>query len=825
MCFVCSAMTQKFWDSGVTHGGLMTTGVQNADFQTGGPSGQVGSAFLTGGLTRTVGGSGGDFLTGGPSNQGPGLFGDRSPFSTGGLAQGQTTPPVSEEATATSQGSTGVQNVDALLGGNKWSGSSLTYMFPDTTSYFNSSYYDQNALQGFAVATAAQQTAAKAAFAAISGFTNMNFSEVLASNITGPYTPQVDITIARSSYPGTAYAYYPYTDQVGGDVWMGINGGNSNPVKGNYAWHTMWHELGHALGLKHGHETGGVTNQALTSDRDGMEFSVMTYRSYIGSSTSGGYTNETWGYAQSFMMYDIAALQAMYGADFTTNSSNTTYTFSSTTGEMFINGVGQGAAGGNRIFLTIWDGGGTDTYDFSNYTTNQSIDLTPGSWSLMSEAQRANLGSGNYARANVYNALQYGTDTRSLIENAIGGSGNDTITGNAANNELKGGGGTDTLYGGDGSDTLWGDAGGDTLDGGQGDDTFYFDLTDTLVGGSGNDTAILLSGSGRGYNAIAASIETLRWTESGNTITAVVTGGAYTETATDTAAAQTWASYSNEYTSSWIIKQSNYLMDDGTRRVSTYDHAGANAWHSYTDIQDTLGRIDLQNGTWDTGATWIVDFDETNSTNLAYYRNEYDTLARYDFQTGLRDDGTTWLLDYDQANATDLNYFRIEYDSLGRYDFQNGLRDDGTTWFYDVDQANAGPLAHYRIEYDTLGRISFSYGARDDGTLYRDVYDPANTSDYIQYRIEYDTLGRVDYNFGSRDNGTSWWLDYDQANIYSYASYQIEYDTAGRADFQTGIFDDGRTWYRDYDQLNQFSWAERYVIYSSTGTVLSETFI
>ena len=327
-------------------------------------------------------------------------------------------------------------------------------MFPDTTAYFGPGYYDQNALNGFAVATAAQQTSARAAFTAISQFTNLNFTEISASAITGAYSPATDITIARSSHPATAYAYYPYSDPVGGDVWMGTSGGNSNSVKGNYAWHTMWHELGHALGLKHGHETGGVSNQALTSNRDSMEFSVMTYRSYVNHNltTYPYYTNESWGYAQSFMMYDIAALQAMYGADFTTNSGSTVYTFSPTTGEMFINGVGQGAPGANRIFLTIWDGGGNDTYDFSNYTTNLSIDLTPGGWSTLSSSQLANLGNGNYARGNVYNALQYNGDVRSLIENAIGGSGNDTIIGNAANNRLTGNAGNDTLVGGDGFD-------------------------------------------------------------------------------------------------------------------------------------------------------------------------------------------------------------------------------------------------------------------------------------------------------------------------------------------------------------------------------------
>lgn len=360
--------------------------------------------------------------------------------------------PVAQEAGRATQGATGIYNIDAMLSGAKWNALSLTFMFPDTAAYFGAGYGNQDALQGFALATAAQQTAAKAAFAALSGLTDLSFTETSASLITGGWTPHVDITIARSSDPGTAYAYYPHSSQVGGDVWLGVNGGNSNPVKGNYAWHTMWHELGHALGLKHGHETDGVASHALTTDRDSMEFSIMTYRGYIGAQPTG-YVNETWGYAQSFMMYDIAALQAMYGADFTTNAGNSVYTFSSSTGEMFINGAGQGAPGGNRIFLTLWDGGGVDTYDFSNYTTNLSIDLTPGGWSTLSQAQIAYLGDANYARANVFNALQYNGDARSLIENAVGGSGNDTITGNDANNVLTGGAGGDALSGGGGSDT------------------------------------------------------------------------------------------------------------------------------------------------------------------------------------------------------------------------------------------------------------------------------------------------------------------------------------------------------------------------------------
>ena len=210
----------------------------------------------------------------------------------------------------------------------------------------------------------------------------------------------------------------------------------------------------------------------MPSTVDSIEYTVMSYRSYVGASTTAGYTNETWGYAQSLMMYDIAALQHMYGANFTTNSGNTVYAWSPTTGEMSINGVGQGAPGGNRFFLTVWDGGGNDTYDFSNYTTSLKVDLTPGPWTTTSPRRLAATslrrledgGRQHRQRAAVQRRR------RSLIENAKGGSGHDIITGNAAANVLWGNAGPDRCFGGDGNDHLVGGAGADRLDGGNGTD-------------------------------------------------------------------------------------------------------------------------------------------------------------------------------------------------------------------------------------------------------------------------------------------------------------------------------------------------------------------
>ena len=81
---------------------------------------------------------------------------------------------------------------------------------------------------------------------------------------------------------------------------------------------------------------------------------------------------------------------------------------------MFINGVAQGAPGSNKVFMTLWDGGGTDTYDFSGYDTDLTVSLQPGEWTTTSTQQVANLGDGHYATGNIANALLYQSNPASL---------------------------------------------------------------------------------------------------------------------------------------------------------------------------------------------------------------------------------------------------------------------------------------------------------------------------------------------------------------------------------------------------------------------------
>uniref|UniRef100_UPI0035930DAB M10 family metallopeptidase n=1 Tax=Aestuariivirga sp. TaxID=2650926 RepID=UPI0035930DAB len=400
---------------------------------------------------------------------------------------------------------TGNQGIDGLLRGNGWAGGAITYSDPTAANQYQAGHDElftnfqhidaqQVVAMHFALNAAQYTQPAGAAGFSVEGFTNLGIT-YNGANGTGT------IRLANTSNPGTAYAYYPSNDVEGGDAFFG--GSGRTPVMGDYDWHTVLHELGHSLGLKHGQETNIFG--AMPANLDSMEYSVMTYRSYVGDPLIGGYSNEQYGYAQTYMMYDIAALQHMYGADYSTNSGNTTYTWNPLNGNTVVNGLTTITPGGNRIFLTIWDGGGTDTYDMSAYSTDLDVNLAAGEYSVFSATQQANLGDGNIARGNVFNALMYQGNTASLIENAIGGSGNDVIDGNQANNVLTGNAGDDTLQGLDGNDTLNGGAGEDLMKGGGGADTLNGgDNDDTLKGGGGADA---LNG-GNGIDTVDYSLST-----------------------------------------------------------------------------------------------------------------------------------------------------------------------------------------------------------------------------------------------------------------------------------------------------------------------------
>ena len=477
-------------EAAVTHGSL---------FDTGGFDGSsLFGAFGTGGDTGTV--------AGGPTRYYDG--------NSGGITDASG-PGLTTRLTETFSGGTyhfsGNQDIDATLIGSKWSITNLTYSFPTSGANYNSPYYKPDYVSHQVVLNAAQQAASVYAFNLISSYTNLHFSQVTE---TASVHGNIRMSQTTSTQQGSAEGNFPGSDASDGDIWIGKSASNPQPFYltpniGNWGQATFMHEIGHTMGLKHGHQdytsfdltTGGYVDgpgpffgtAALPSSHDGQDWSLMTYRSdpLNGISFQGDQFNQP----QTYMQDDIAALQYLYGANFTSNAGASVYTFSASTGEMFINGVSQGDPDGSKILRTIWDGNGIDTYDFSNYSNNETIDLAPGAFSTFSTAQLANhraySGGTAMAAGNIANALLYNGDTRSLIENANGGTGNDSISGNQAANTLNGNDGNDTLNGLLGNDTLNGGNGNDTINGGDGADTINagasFTGTDTLNGNDGND--------------------------------------------------------------------------------------------------------------------------------------------------------------------------------------------------------------------------------------------------------------------------------------------------------------------------------------------------
>ncbi len=421
---------------------------------------------------------------------------------------------------------TGNRNIDATLIGAKWGTLNLTYSFPTSGSNYNGSGYDTNGVSLYHVDLGTQQqAAARASFAQLSAATGLTFTE-----ITDTDTVHANIRISQSGDQdvGSAYGNFPSdTRGLSGDIWFGRT---SQPYydlafKGTWGYATMMHEIGHTMGLKHGHQDytnsdlsfyfGGAPRygtQSLTPDRDGQAWSLMTYTP--APFTNSNFAGEKINQPQTYMQYDLAALQYMYGANYTTNAGDSVYTFSQTTGEMFINGVGQGAPSGNKIFLTVWDGGGNDTIDASNYSNGITIDLRPGEFSTFDQSQLANnlayQGLTSLAPGNIAMSLLYNNDTRSLIENATGGAGNDIFVGNVANNVLDGGAGSDTVIftGVTGVNVTLNDTGADVIVSHDGETDTLRSIeniqgtiaNDVLVGNSQNNT---LSGGAGGADTLS----------------------------------------------------------------------------------------------------------------------------------------------------------------------------------------------------------------------------------------------------------------------------------------------------------------------------------
>lgn len=369
---------------------------------------------------------------------------------------------------STSVTPSGVSIIDSLLYGTKWSSLNLTYSFPDAVSDL-ADYASPLDGAYFGQLSGVQQSIVESALAQWARVSGLTFTEA-ANDADGDlrfyhYASPDNLTMRVAGFPGET--------PEGGDVQFGAAFTGSSWPQADYNYFTILHEIGHALGLKHphGNENGFPVAPAAT---DGVENTVMSYRSYLNGPIEA-YGIATGSYPYQPMAFDIAAIQYLYGANWNTYAGDTTYTYDPTA---------------SVLFITHWDGGGVDTYNFASYTANLKIDLRPGAWiDLGYQYALLDTISPVYATGNIRNPYLYNGDLRSLIENANGGSGADSIAGNQAANALNGGAGHDTLYGYEGADTLNGQSGDDQLFGGDGDDVLIGGSgADTLTGGAGDDT-------------------------------------------------------------------------------------------------------------------------------------------------------------------------------------------------------------------------------------------------------------------------------------------------------------------------------------------------
>ena len=247
----------------------------------------------------------------------------------------------------------------------------------------------------------------------------------------------------------------------------------------DYLYQTYLHEVGHALGL--GHSGAYNAGQATPISYDysrlyNQDFWTMTVMSYFSQSEAG---TGDFRFILSPQEADIIAIQSLYGANTTTRSGDTTYGFNTTEAGTVYDFTMYDDNGGRPPAITLYDTGGVDTIDLSGFTGNQVVYLTGG--------QRSTIGGTAAAPGALNGILNIALGT--VIEGAIGGSGDDQLLGNAADNILTGNGGNDLLRGYEGADTLDGGAGDDILDADGGDDTMSGgDGNDILRGDNGNDT-------------------------------------------------------------------------------------------------------------------------------------------------------------------------------------------------------------------------------------------------------------------------------------------------------------------------------------------------
>ena len=283
-------------------------------------------------------------------------------------------------------------------------------------------------------------------FKKLSTYANINFVEVeeideaVGTIRIGINTITDEQGVYREGIGGTADI--PNENPRGGDIWLNKqykDYGNfeSGIISGSVASFgditVLYHEILHTLGIEH---PGDHDQINFPIDKRFANYTIMMGEYEFGAD-SAYFPNEytELSVTSTPMVYDIAALQYLYGENKDFNKEDNIYLYDPNT----------------PFIETIWDGGGNDLLDFSKFSNDLNINLNNGEYSNIKFDV-------NWKLPN-----NLGIAFKADIENVNSGSGADIITGNNLNNSLNGGAGDDEFYPGKGDDYINGSTGVDTV--------------------------------------------------------------------------------------------------------------------------------------------------------------------------------------------------------------------------------------------------------------------------------------------------------------------------------------------------------------------------
>ena len=430
----------------------------------------------------------------------------------------------------TTRSSTSTAVLNPIEGTTIWNTTNLTYAFATTAHQAQVTGEITSARTGTfnAIDTETNyRDAVLGSFAAYERVSNLNFTAAANFNSADIKIAGID-NYARGTISLAGTMDFPGNNPMPGSStnfqsYLLLNtttflGAAAEPGGANALMYVTNHEIGHGLGLAHPQDTANGSTQVGSSDAtDSPERPLDNERYTVLSYETGGLDKTLrgpFGHSASPSALDIAAIQAMYGANPNTNNTITTYRLVDLkTGALDVDG-NDGTVEIGRAFFSIWDTGGTDRIIYSgskrvllnlnDATLSTTDDAETQKWieqvtlakhysqlpsEFKNDLEDPNYHAGGFFSRVFVNSTAKGYDLGGYsiangvrIENATASDGNDFLIGNELSNILVGNGGEDFLHGANAADYLEGGDGNDELQGGGGDDT--------LDGGAGDDLAI-----------------------------------------------------------------------------------------------------------------------------------------------------------------------------------------------------------------------------------------------------------------------------------------------------------------------------------------------